>query len=336
MSDIIVVEEYKASEIFSENGKAMIMDRLKEVTSEPQDITTEAGRKKINSVARKIGGLRTKINDYKKSSTEEWRKLINDANANAKDILDAVDAFKDEYRRPLAEYEEAEKERKQTIENSIQVVCDFQTVSIDGVSQAEHFLSSLLEAKNLEYMEFQSIFDAEYAKAEIYLNDQLAHHKKLEEQRKELERIEQERQEAAARQKAEEMQRKAEEEARLKIEREKQEQADRIKQDEIRKERERISAEEAEKQRIRDEHEAEKRRIQKEHDDAMAKERAEKEKIEREKREAQARAADKEHKKSIHRDILSAMVDLGITDDQAKDFIRNVVSGKVPHIKIQY
>ena len=49
-----------------------------------------------------------------------------------------------------------------------------------------------------------------------------------------------------------------------------------------------------------------------------------------------ARAADIEHRRTINRAILAIMLDCGIGEDAAKEFLKRAVGGNVPHLKICY
>ena len=49
-----------------------------------------------------------------------------------------------------------------------------------------------------------------------------------------------------------------------------------------------------------------------------------------------ARAADVEHRRAINRAILAIMLDCGIDEDTAKEFLKRAVGGNVPHLKICY
>ena len=67
---------------------------------------------------------------------------------------------------------------------------------------------------------------------------------------------------------------------------------------------------------------------------------AERKRIEEEKRreqqEAERRAKDRTHKAKINGGVLSALSDLGLSDELGKAVITAIVQGKVPNVTINY
>lgn len=113
--EIVEIKEFKAELVFNDKEKLqevlnsfkVEVDKLKQ----DRDATTEAGRKKINSNARKLGGLCTKFDGYGKELVEGIKKSVKGIDENRKIAREFIDALKVEYRKPLTEFEEQEAKR---------------------------------------------------------------------------------------------------------------------------------------------------------------------------------------------------------------------------------
>lgn len=81
------------------------------VNSHVPDTTTRKGRDAIGSLARKVSSTKVVLDNAGKALTEEWRdktKAVNDARNRIKQKLDDL---RDDVRKPLTEWEDAEKAR---------------------------------------------------------------------------------------------------------------------------------------------------------------------------------------------------------------------------------
>lgn len=75
------------------------------------DISTKKGRDAIASMAYKVSRSKTALDEAGKSLTEDAQKQINTVNAERKKMRDELDALRDQVRKPLVDWELAEKER---------------------------------------------------------------------------------------------------------------------------------------------------------------------------------------------------------------------------------
>jgi colicin import membrane protein len=75
------------------------------------DVATDKGRKAIASMAYKVARTKTAIDEAGKKLNEEARARINAIDESRREIRKQLDDLKDEVRRPLTEWEEAEASR---------------------------------------------------------------------------------------------------------------------------------------------------------------------------------------------------------------------------------
>lgn len=72
MPQLITIETLNPVEVFSNNGLDKIIDRIeKDVQSIVIDMTTDQGRKEIETTAKKINRSKTLLDDMGKTMTED-------------------------------------------------------------------------------------------------------------------------------------------------------------------------------------------------------------------------------------------------------------------------
>lgn len=87
-----------------------------EVAAHVPDLSTDRGRKEIASLAYKVTRSKTAIDAAGKKLNEDARAQINKVDAQRRKIRDELDALAAEVRKPLTDWEEAEKKRQEVIE----------------------------------------------------------------------------------------------------------------------------------------------------------------------------------------------------------------------------
>ena len=355
MSDLIVVDKLKAIEVFSDDGLDPLLEKIsKEVKSFVPDMTTEAGRKEIASMAYKVSRSKTALDDLGKKLVEKQKKEIGVVDASRKKMREYLDNLRDEVRKPLNDWEEKDKQR---IENHKATI---KTIESHGELVAENWADYELDAMQriLEQVESINVDDldeftvmAQQAKKQSIINVKHgisefkaaeekkqaeiaeAERKAEEEAKAEAERIEREKAEAAekARKEAEE---KAEREkqAAIKAEQERAEKAEREAKEAVeRVEREKKEAAEKAEREKQAAIKAEQEKAEKAEAERKAKEKAEQE--EKERRERNTR-----HRGKINRGIVVELVkaDKSITVEAAKSIVKAMAQGKIPNVTINY
>ena len=305
------------------------------------DPTTAKGRADIASLAYKIARSKTLIDDAGKRLGEDAKATLDKINADRRKARDSLDALKEEVRKPLTDWEQAEKERVDRIQARL--------AEIEGAARFEGEPSlEAIEARIQWARAFDPVPCAEMApraKADqegaiTALEALLVLTQKREEEKAELERLraekaEHDRREAErlAKEREEQLKAKASEAARLKAE---EDSARAIQAERDRAEREVRIAEAKAASALAEQKAAEARAEQ----DKQAAVEAERRRVaDQAKAEAEARAQreeDREHKRTIHGEALAALTHLGISEKTAKKIITEIALGNVPHITIDY
>lgn len=300
-------------------------------TTTEADLSTDAARKRIASMAYQIAKRKTAIDNAGKDVKEDAQKRVNEINEIRRSLKSSLENLQDRVRQPLTQWEKQEQARKDSCNAIMATLRDLGSISFDDL--ANDIRDRLSRAKNVEVLksDFQEIFEqASELKASTLdrLESAALAAEKREQEAAELAELRRKQQEAEAEQQRRD--REAAEE-KQRIEREKQ------LADNARREAE--MAAQAELDRQRREHEAEMARVKAEQE---AKERAakqEQERLERERLEAErveaVRVADQKHRTGIMSQITIHMINTyGMGNDDAKSLTLAMVNGKVPNVKV--
>lgn len=340
---MVLLDERKFDEFYSEIER--------EVKAFEPDLSTVTSRKEIASLAYKVARTKTAIDEAGKLLTEDKRKEIKIVDASRKTIRDRLDALRDEARRPLDEWESAEKSRVDNCKATIQHIKDAGNGLIGGEPQPFGLLLREIEEKVVideTFGEFRAEAEVAREAALSKLRAQMDAQRQLEAERAELEklraeaaerdRVEQERlaAEQAKREEAEAAKREAERQAAA-AEAERQ----RIAAAEERARQEAAEAAEREKRAAEQRHAAELRRIEEERtaerrkaeQEAAAKVAAEK--AEREAEEARQR--DRAHRSKIMAAAKEAIMEAGtISEAKAKLIVSAIAAGSIPNVTLRF
>lgn len=282
------------------------------------DIATANGRKAIASVAYKVAKSKTFLDDLGKDMVEDWKAAAKKVDANRKLIRDSLDALKEEVRKPLTDWENAEQERKSLRESRIKEITDLRLAQYDNVNAVDDAIAKIVAAADFDWMEYLEQAQDVATVSKTMLEAKKAELLKAEAERAELERL---RLEAAAREQKEREER---------IAREAAESATKAAEAVAR-----ANAEKAEQARLEAVAQAEKAKR-----DAELAVQREREKVEAEKKAAEAaeqkRSADIEHNKTINNAALQAFVEAGLDAESAKKAVQAIATGKIPNVKISY
>ena len=246
--------------------------------------------KKLSSISYDVAKLKVKIDNFGKSLSEEVKKKIKVVDDNRKLLRDNLDALRDAIRQPLTDFENAEKARIQAKDDAVRLCSKHKEFLTPTADELKGFLAEVEALNPADYAEFAQQITVERQTAIDAL--------KL--------RIE----------KQEEIDRQAEENARLKaeqekarIEAEKQAYAEEQARRAVEQERQRQAEEERKKQ-------AEQARIA---------------------AEEERRKADIEHRKSVNNIVLNDLVNIcGLDEQQAKNVVIAVAKYQIQHLQIVY
>jgi septal ring factor EnvC (AmiA/AmiB activator) len=306
------------------------------------DISTDKGRKRIASLAAKVSRSKTAVEkpgrDYLKRLKEQPKVV----EAELRRFVTECDRLRDEVRRPLTEWENAEKLRTEALQQrltNLRALADVIDLSGNCLPSTD-IQERIQEAKSVALDESWQEYAAEAGVAKDStiqkLEESLAVAQKREHEAAELERLRKEAEEKARIEREENIRREAAEQARLEAEQKAKAEIDaaaRLAAEE------KARAEVAERQRI----EAE-QRARREKEEAVAEERrrqeeAEKARLKEQKRiadEEARRAADKEHRRTVNRRVIADLIAQGIPEEFAQKAMLAIAGGKVQDAYIKY
>ncbi|WP_151813694.1 hypothetical protein [Acinetobacter ursingii] len=353
MSELQVIEQNAIVAAFqSQGGTDALFERIAEqARSVVPDVTTKKGRDAIGSLAAKVSSSKKLAEKYALDLVADQKAQIKIVDQDRIQFCKKMDALRAEILAPRDAYEQAEKDRVAKHKNFIASIFtmgafeQYENRGSDYIKQMFSNIEDIVIDSSLE--EFEQ--EAKIAKFETLekLRTTLATREKYEAEQAELERLRQaeierqqrERDEAIARQAAEnarieaENKAQAEREQAEKLARESAEREARLQAEKeaalLREEQLKQQAIEREKQAEIDRKnaiEAERLRIERE---AQAKAEADQE------AEA-ARLANKEHMRSINREILNKFCEIGLDEGQAKAVITAIANNQVPHVSVKY
>lgn len=296
------------------------------------DIATKKGRDQIASIAYKVAKCKTYLDGVGKELNDVQKEIPKKIDATRKHIRDTLDAWKDEVRKPLTEWEQAEEARLAAINAAL---AELQGVIDDREERPAAALRDRLsevQAQSLTQEQFgDQAAAAEKLKALAIEALQSAIEKadKREAEAAELARLRVEAEERARKDREEQIAKQAEERARAEAERQMQAERDAAAKRELEL---KLAAERSERERAESQQRAERAevyaRLKAENDLRMARE--------REAAALAAREADKEHRATVNRAAVAALVEGGIPQDIARTVITLIAKQAIPGLQINY
>lgn len=201
--ELIVIEKEGVEQIFKEGGSKTILSQLKKRLDEfvVPDVTTKKGRDEIASFSYAFSKSKTYIDKFRIALVEKEKARLKIIDNEGKIIKDTCDLYRDLARKPLTDWENAEKERVAKHEQNIQTINDYINVEVESSTQAKDLLEAL---KLVDTGEVFEEFELAATKAKAAALTQLeakfivlqnAEKEKAEAERLEKERLEKEREE---------------------------------------------------------------------------------------------------------------------------------------------
>ncbi|MEH3121207.1 MAG: hypothetical protein PGN16_04370 [Sphingomonas phyllosphaerae] len=362
-TDIAVQVQHEPAIVLLDAGKRDdLFDHIqREIDAFEPDLTTTKGRDAIKALAYKITRTKTAIDAAGKTLNEEARAKINVVDAARRVARDRLDQLAEDVRRPLTEWEDAEKARVAECEATIARIASAGTVTLDDTAASVRERGAEIWSIEISADRFGSLADrATTAKAHTVdlLKTALARLTKEEADRVELERL---RAEAAQRDERERQEREA------------QEAEERAANEAREAEARRVAAEQAEAERVaRIEREAteraqreaeaaaraEQERRDREHADALAAERRRAEEAERaaqaerdriaseeaaRQREAEQAAAaqakrdaDQKHRTKVKTAAKQALITCGADEETARKIVVAILASEIPNVSLRF
>lgn len=355
MSELAVIEIAPdlAPSIYVENGLDKFLEQIREGVKEVPDLSTAKGRARIASLAAQVSRSKTAVEkpgrDYLKRLKEQPKVV----EAELRRFVTECDQLRDEVRRPLTEWEDAEKARCEALQ---QRLVDLRALA-EVLDTAGNYLPStdiqsrIQEAKSVVLDESWQERAAEAGVAKDstiqQLEASLVVAQKREHEAAELERLRKEKEENARLEREEAIRQEAAEQAKRDAEAKAQAEIDAA----ARREAEaKAATERAEREKVEAQQKAEREakaaaeKAEQEKNAAIAAERRRQEEVEAVRLAEQKRiadeearsAADKEHRRTINRQAISDLIESGLSQEMAEKALIAIASGKVSAISIKY
>jgi hypothetical protein len=212
---LVTVEQLTPMQLFAPGALNPILERIKaEVRAIETDISTEAGRKAIASTAYKIARTKTFIDEQRVQLVGDEKKRLAAIDAEGRRVREELDALKDEFRKPLTDWEDLESRRMAEHWRRIATMDDVARATFLSIDNLERASVVLDQTWDHNFQEFTKRATQEHEKAVLNLQSE---RKRI--QQAESERIERERLRAEEQEKARiERESKIAEDARLKAE----------------------------------------------------------------------------------------------------------------------
>ena len=316
MSELAVIKQENILTTFVGDGLDPIIQKIKdEVNSFVPDLSTEKGRTEIASLAYKVSTSKTYLDKLGKDLSTPWSTKVKAVNESRKKMREELDALRDSVRKPLTDYEDAEKNRIENVKNNLLEIRGFKDIDVTDfcAKEIEELISKLngIAIHGL-FAEFEERALEDKAESLASLSNKLEKQVAFEEQQAENARLKKEAEEREQKEKEEKIAREAKEKAekeaaeKARLEKERVEKEKKDAEEKAAKEKaEAIEAKEkAEREAVEREAKAIEAKEKAEREAVEAKERAEKEKIlaaekaDREAKEAKEKA-EKEKQEAV-------------------------------------
>jgi hypothetical protein len=153
------ITEDKAPAIYGHSKLDQFYDAVKsQVTGEVPDLTTDKGRKRIASLSAKVSSSKTAVEKPGREYLKRLKDLPKTIEKELREFVDKMDALRDEVRKPLTDYENAEKLRVENHRLAIQAIVDIGNGFIAGEPQSFGLLFSDLDLIKVDesFQEFEA------------------------------------------------------------------------------------------------------------------------------------------------------------------------------------
>ena len=157
LTHLAVIETISASVVFVPGGVDTILGKIEaEVRATKTDISTASGRQAVASLAYKVARSKTALDEMGKELVSELKAKTGAIDAERRTIRDRLDALKDEVRRPLTDWENADKARIEAHEKAIldlEAMLDFGGLE-PSAAQLQERIDILAKRPSREWQEF--------------------------------------------------------------------------------------------------------------------------------------------------------------------------------------
>jgi len=215
------ISEANAPAIYVKNGLKPFLQAVKEeVSTQVPDLKTAKGRERIASLAAKVSKSKVAVEKPGREYLRRLKEMPKVVEAELREFVDAMDALRDETRKPLSDWEAAEQARKDQHVDAVQAIHDFCTDLTDVSASA--LLESIASVEAVQMGDHWEEFETEAARAKestlTKLRAALTARQQYEAEQAELVRLRAEAEAQAQRDREAEIARAAAEQARIEAE----------------------------------------------------------------------------------------------------------------------
>lgn len=188
-TQLIVIEALKPKEVFgTTNGVTELLKELKEVAKPKLPADTAEGREERRTLAANIARAKTGVFNMGKDYVADLKKITKDVDAKKRIWFDEAEAYQHAVRKPLTDYEDAEKARIAGHKGKIQQMRDLMAFDYEPTSaDVEERISKVTALAMAEFEEFKEEAQTVADNANGRLGEKLAAVIKAEEDAAELE-----------------------------------------------------------------------------------------------------------------------------------------------------
>lgn len=335
--ELIEIRAESALEVFTKPGG--IEPYIEKVRMQVRDfvpiIDTEEGRAEIRTLANKIAKSRTYIESVGKRLADEQKAIPKKIDAARKLAWDSLEALGKEFRKPLTDFEEAEKARVTRHAEAIQGLTSLAVMDVPGEATmpSRYLRDRIAKAEAVSIGPECEEFEAEYTRAKD------AALRSLKAELVKSERYEAEQEELAALRAAKAAQDAKDRDAKIAAEAAERARAEQAAAFERQQQQERDAARVAQEASERREADLKRQVEQAERRAAEDAETARREReaaAAREKADIAAREANKQHCARINNAAVSALVAGGLGEDAAKLVVTLIAKRQIPSVTISY
>ena len=215
------ISEANAPAIYVKDGLKPFLQAVKEeVSSQVPDLTTAKGRARIASLAKKVSDSKVAVEKPGRDYLRRLKEMPKVVEVELKEFVDAMNALRDETRKPLTDWEAAEQARKDKHVDGIQAIKDMTVFEATPVAAHVAQLIADLEAVEINDAWEEFLPEAAQVKGETLakLRALLAERTQYEAEQAELVRLRAEAEAQAQRDRDAEIARVAAERARIEAE----------------------------------------------------------------------------------------------------------------------
>lgn len=215
------ISEANAPAIYVKDGLKPFLQAVKEeVSSQVPDLSTAKGRDRIASLAAKVSKSKVAVEKPSREYLKRLKEMPKVVETELREFVTAMDALRDETRKPLTEWEAAETARKDKHVDAVQAIHDF-CADLTDISAAV-LLESIASVEAVQMGDHWEEFETEAARAKettlTKLRAALATRQQYEAEQAELVRLRAEAEAQAQREREAEIARAAAEQARIEAE----------------------------------------------------------------------------------------------------------------------